>query len=105
MTFFSQAKYRFHPIPEDKRIETYPFLQACQEIVPFFGKSSFCIIPYYDVNYYCATKVHINIPLYIRSPGAAVSMGFINILTLKLALCLQLSTMFDIFILILGCVC
>ncbi|CAB3992809.1 glycolipid transfer -like [Paramuricea clavata] len=36
MTFFSKAKYRFQPISEDKRIETYPFLQACQEIVPFF---------------------------------------------------------------------
>ena len=38
MTFFSKAKYRFQPIAEDKKIETYPFLQASQEIVPFFGK-------------------------------------------------------------------
>ncbi|XP_028416687.1 glycolipid transfer protein-like [Dendronephthya gigantea] len=35
-TFFTQAKYRFLPIQDDKRIETWPFLQACQEIVPFF---------------------------------------------------------------------
>ena len=38
MTFFSEAKYRFQPIEEDKKIETGPFLLACKEIVPFFGK-------------------------------------------------------------------
>ncbi|XP_031571599.1 glycolipid transfer protein-like [Actinia tenebrosa] len=36
MTFFSEAKFRFLPVPEDGRIETDPFLKACTEIVPFF---------------------------------------------------------------------
>ena len=48
MTFFSKAKYRFQPIAENKRIETYPFLQASHEIVPFFGEFLFinllCIV-------------------------------------------------------------
>lgn len=50
MTFFSQAKYRFQPIQDDKRIETWPFLQACQEIVPFFGMFAIYIFFYFRVD-------------------------------------------------------
>ena len=35
-TYFSSMKYRFQPIPDDGRIETVPFLNACGEILPFF---------------------------------------------------------------------
>jgi len=38
MTFFSEAKFRFKPVPEDGKIEIEPFLNACSEIVPFFGE-------------------------------------------------------------------
>jgi len=36
MTYFSQAKHTFQPVPEDKRILAESFLNACSEIVPFF---------------------------------------------------------------------
>lgn len=38
MSFFSEAKHRFLPIPEDGRIETKSFLDAASEVVPFFGE-------------------------------------------------------------------
>ena len=36
-TFFSKVKYRFQPIPDDGRIDTDTFLNACGEVIPFFG--------------------------------------------------------------------
>jgi len=36
MTFFSQTKHNFLPIPEDENIAAQAFLDACSEIVPFF---------------------------------------------------------------------
>jgi len=36
MTYFSQAKHTFNPVPEDKEILAESFLNACSEIVPFF---------------------------------------------------------------------
>jgi len=35
-TFFSKVKYRFQPIPDDGRIDTDTFLNACGEVIPFF---------------------------------------------------------------------
>ena len=38
MSFFTEAEHKFLPIPEDIRIETKSFLDAANEVVPFFGK-------------------------------------------------------------------
>ena len=38
MTLFSQAKHKFQVISEGEAIPTEPFLLACSEVVPFFGK-------------------------------------------------------------------
>jgi len=35
--FFSKAQHRYQPIPEDGKIVTSSFLDACNDIVPFFG--------------------------------------------------------------------
>jgi len=35
-TFFSKAQHRYQTIPEDGKIVTSSFLDACSEIVPFF---------------------------------------------------------------------
>ena len=37
-SFFGKAKHRFQAVPEDGKILTKAFLDACSEIVPFFGK-------------------------------------------------------------------
>ena len=37
MSFFSEARHRFLPVPEDHLIETRPFLDAAGEVIPFFG--------------------------------------------------------------------
>jgi hypothetical protein len=55
MSFFSEAKCRFLPVPEDERIETEPFLNACTEVVPFFGEYIY-FTPYmlldYNITYF-----------------------------------------------------
>ena len=38
-TFFSEASHKFLPIPEDEKIVCKSFLDACNQIVPFFGKN------------------------------------------------------------------
>jgi len=38
MTFFSSSKHQFPVVSQGQDIETVPFLAACSEIVPFFGK-------------------------------------------------------------------
>lgn len=35
-TFFAKAKHTYQPIPDDGKIVTQTFLDACSEIVPFF---------------------------------------------------------------------
>ena len=37
-SFFADMKYKMPPVPEDKRIETQPFLLAAAEILPFLGE-------------------------------------------------------------------
>ncbi|EDO41182.1 predicted protein [Nematostella vectensis] len=52
MSFFARAKHQFLPVPENRRIETAPFLDACGEVVPFFdllGSTAFAPVKM-DIN-------------------------------------------------------
>lgn len=54
MTLFSEAKHKFLPVSEGEDIPTQLFLNACSEIVPFFGSNSVFTVLYTFLGHFIA---------------------------------------------------